>query len=178
MQTSPRSTAFLVLLALLGIGAFAWLRQASAPAGGEPRPSVIGALEVPGPKTGSQAVKGDAVPAATAQETAFARCHVAWRRAQEPRLQALRERADADRPICVVHARSEDSYKAAAEMIRSAIRTSPTPQPAIRAAASPACAASPAATASNKRPQELLNGEFSSRASMVSKVASGCCCKC
>lgn len=42
----------------------------------------------------------------------------------------LGEYADADRPICLVHARDEDGYKAAAEMIRSAIRTSPTPQPA------------------------------------------------
>jgi thymidine phosphorylase len=41
----------------------------------------------------------------------------------------LGERADGGHPICVVHAQSEDSYKAAAETIRAAVRTSPTPQP-------------------------------------------------
>ncbi|MEO8666886.1 MAG: thymidine phosphorylase [Bauldia sp.] len=42
----------------------------------------------------------------------------------------LGERADAERPVCVVHALSEKSYDAAAESIRAAIHTSPTPQPA------------------------------------------------
>jgi thymidine phosphorylase len=41
----------------------------------------------------------------------------------------LGERADRERPICVIHAPSEDRYKSAAETIRAAIRISPTPQP-------------------------------------------------
>ena len=96
MPAFPRCTAFVALLVLLGVGLFLWLRQAPAPAGNERRPS-FGAGEAHVPETMPQSVNaGMASVASTAPDTAFTRCHVAWRRTQEPRLQALRERTDPD----------------------------------------------------------------------------------